>query len=112
MGKGNVTLTSMGRLQCSLTVRPCPENLTAQTLQPLTQMFAAADTSQWINPASSALVSSLCSDCYATRVTFFRRDANQVRVIDFTFNDVTRGKIPFEVLRMTDLVFSLAIPSK
>jgi len=110
-GRGSVTLNSFGKLLCSLTVRACPETLTAKVMQPLTQMFAAADASQWINPGSSAIFVSLCNDCYVTRVTFSRREANLVQVVTFTWNDVTRGSIPPEVLRMTDLAFSLAIPS-
>jgi hypothetical protein len=111
-GKGNVTVSSFGKLLCSLTVRSCPDSLTTKTLQPLTQMLAAANPASWNNPGDSAILAALCNDCYTTRVILSRREAGQLQVVSFTWNDVTRNNIPSDVLRMTDLAFSLAIPQK
>jgi len=104
-GKGNLTLTSIGELVCSLPGRPCGgAKVSVSALQPLTQLLVSADTSKWVQPANLML----CMDCYITSVTFSRWESGTLRVLRFSWNDVTRSSMPTELVRVTDLAFSLA----
>ena len=104
-GKGNLTLTSLGDLTCSLPGRACGAKLGLSALQPLTQLLAGADLSKWL---ALPAVSSLCSDCYTTTVVLARREGGLIRTFRFAWSDVTRAQAPAELVRMTDLAFSLA----
>jgi hypothetical protein len=104
-GRGNVTLSSIGDLTCTLRGRSCGAKVTPGVLQSFLQVLGSVEGSMWATPAA---ILAPCSDCYITTVTFSRREAGNVQVVRLTWNDVMRGRMPPEVIRLTDMAFSFA----
>lgn len=107
-GRGSLTLTSAGSLTCILPGRGCGTNLTPMAVLTFTQVLASADPSKWSDVAVNTV---WCSDCFTTSVVLERVDGGKLQVLRFVWNDVSRGSVPAEVLRLTEMAFSAAVAS-
>jgi hypothetical protein len=103
-GRGSVTLTSQGDLTCLETLRPCESKLVGDRLRPITQLVSSFNPSKWGSvPPQENMV---CSDCYTTTMTLARRESGKVTIATLSWNDVTQGKVPANVLRLAEMALS------
>ena len=88
-GKGDLTITSQGRLVWNEIKNQCNVKLRDDVLQMLTQTAFSADASKWVGRPSR-----VCSDCYVTAIVLQRReDDGIVRTYIAYWDDATAGKI-------------------
>jgi hypothetical protein len=93
-GKGDLTITSQGRLVWSEIKNQCNVKLRDDVLQMLTQTAFSADGSKWVGRQSR-----VCSDCYVTAIVLQRREGDGIgRMYIAYWDDATAGKIS-EALR-------------
>jgi len=88
-GKGDLTITSQGRLVWNEIKNQCNVKLRDDVLQMLAQTAFSADASEWVGRPSK-----VCSDCYVTAIVLQRREGDGiVRTYIAYWDDATAGKI-------------------
>src|SRR5215468_4500146 len=88
-GKGDLTITSQGRLVWNEIKNQCNVKLRDDVLQMLAQTAFSADASEWVGRPSK-----VCSDCYVTALVLQRREGDGiVRTYIAYWDDATAGKI-------------------
>src|SRR5215510_5454640 len=88
-GKGDLTITSQGRLVWNERKNQCDVNLRDDVLQMLTQTAFSADASKWVGQTSR-----ICADCFKTAVVLQRREGAGIgRMYIAYWDDGTAGKI-------------------
>jgi hypothetical protein len=93
-GKGDLTITSQGRLVWNEIKNQCDVKLRDDVLQTLTQTAFSVDASNWFGRQSR-----VCSDCYVTAIVLQRREGDGIgRMYIAYWDDATAGKIS-EALR-------------
>lgn len=88
-GKGDLTITSQGRLVWNESRSQCNAKLGDDVLQMLTQTAFSADASKWVG-----LTSRICDDCYKTAIVLQRREDDGIgRTYIAYWDSATAGKI-------------------
>jgi putative zinc finger protein len=88
-GKGDLTITSQGRLVWNEIKNQCNVKLRDDVLQMLTQTAFSADASKWVGYPSR-----ICDDCYVTAIVLQRREGDGIgRTYIAYWDDATAGKI-------------------
>jgi hypothetical protein len=88
-GKGDLTITSQGRLVWNDVRNQCNVKLRDDVLQMLTQVAFSVDASGWVGRPSR-----VCSDCYVTAIVLQRREGDGIgRTYVAYWDDATAGKI-------------------
>jgi hypothetical protein len=83
IGRGNFTISSDAQLTCS---RPgCAPTLSEARVRQIGEMIAAIDAAAWVSQPKS-----ICSDCYETVLTVYRREGQNVRVYVAQWDDSQR----------------------
>ena len=96
-GGGDFTVSSEGRIVCSLQLR-CANDFKPSALQPLVELIHAVDLPTPIVP-----IVSLCRDCITRTITVTSRDSTGVlRMYTASWDDTTKEKMPQEIIRIYD----------
>jgi hypothetical protein len=96
-GGGDFTVSSEGRIVCSLQLR-CANDFKPSDLQPLVEVIHAVDLPTPIVP-----IVSLCRDCITRTITVTSRDSTGVlRMYTASWDDTTKDKMPQEIIRIYD----------
>jgi hypothetical protein len=97
-GKGDLTITSQGRLVWNEIKNQCNVKLRDDVLQMLTQTAFSADASKWVGYPSR-----ICDDCYVTAIVLQRREGAGIgRMYIAYWDDGTAGKISEELRKAYD----------
>jgi len=101
-GKGDLTITSQGRLVWNERRNQCNVKLRDDVLQMLAQTAFSADASKWVG-----LPSVICADCFETAIVLQRREgAGIVRMYIAYWDDGTAGKISEGLRQVYDTFMS------
>jgi hypothetical protein len=88
-GKGDLTITSQGRLVWNEVKNQCNVKLGDDVLQMLTQTAFSVDASNW-----GRQTSGICADCFVTAIALQRREGDGIgRMYIAYWDDSTAGKI-------------------
>src|SRR5262245_8121875 len=88
-GGGDFTISSEGRIVCSLQLR-CVNDFKPLDLQPLVDVIHGVDL-----PTPTVPIVSLCRDCITRTITVTSRDSTGVlRVYTASWDDTTKEKMP------------------
>jgi hypothetical protein len=102
-GGGDFTISSEGRIVCSLQLK-CAQDFKPLNLQPLVEVIHAVDL-----PTPAVPIVSLCRDCITRTITVSSRDsAGVLRVYTASWDDTTKDKMPREIIRIYDAAKELA----
>jgi len=102
MGTGDFVVSSEGKVLCSREIR-CPKDFATANFQSLVEAIPALIATQSSNP-----LTSLCNDCITRTMTITRRDAmGIVHTQSTSWNEVTKGEVPKEVIRIYDALVEL-----
>ena len=97
-GKGDLTITSQGRLVWDAAENQCNAKLGDDVLQMLTQTAFSANASKWVEQTSS-----VCADCYVTTIVLQRRERDGIgKTFIASWDDSTAGKISEELRKVYD----------
>jgi hypothetical protein len=97
-GKGDLTITSQGRLVWNERTNQCDAKLGDDVLQMLTQTAFSADASKWVG-----LPSMICDDCFKTAIVLQRREGDGiVRTYIAYWDTGTERKISEELKKVYD----------
>jgi len=103
-GRGEVTVTSDGRVSCGAQATPCAFNQSAAALASLSQLVAAAKPSKWKSPSGGN-----CADCFVTLFVLQRRSGNGgAKTYTLHWDDATAAAVPAEVKQIGRAVARLA----
>jgi hypothetical protein len=108
-GRGDVTVTSDGRVTCAPATAPCALKQAGDPFPSLSRLVAAAKPSKWKNPATGA-----CNDCYLTLFVLQRRAGNgRERTHTLYWDDTTAGAVPADVKQILRAVAGLTfVPAR
>jgi hypothetical protein len=97
-GRGDLTITSQGRLDWNGVENQCNVKLREDLLQTLSQTALSANASGW-----SKSTASLCADCYVTAIVLQRREgAGMARTYIAYWDDATAGNISENLKKVYD----------
>ena len=97
-GKGDLTITSQGRLVWNEIRNQCNVKLRDDVLQMLAKTAFSADASKWVGQTSS-----ICADCFQTAIVLQRREADGIgRMYIAYWDDATAVKISDGVRNVYD----------
>ncbi|MGB7623729.1 MAG: hypothetical protein WBN92_15395 [Terriglobia bacterium] len=103
-GKGEIAITSKGRVRCNPPHAKCSDELTPRALQGLMQMVTLAKPSGWRGSEISG-----CMDCYSMLLALRRREFDGKERAYFAFwDDTTRNGAPFEAQSIFKRIIALA----
>jgi len=88
-GKGDLTITSQGRLDWNEVTNQCNVKLRDNVLQTLAQTAFSANASEW-----GGQTSRICADCFVTAIVLQRREGAGIEKTYIAYwDDATAGKI-------------------
>jgi len=97
-GRGDLTITSQGRLVWNGVENQCSVKLREDLLQTLTQTALSANAYGW-----SRSTASVCADCYVTAMVLQRREgAGMARTYIAYWDDATAGDISEDLKKVYD----------
>lgn len=108
-GRGDVVVTSDGRVSCSQQAAPCAVKPPGAALASLSRLVAAARPSKWKSSAGAA-----CRDCYVTLFVLQRRAGDgQAKTHMLHWDDTTAAAVPADVKEMLRAVAGLTfVPAR
>jgi hypothetical protein len=105
-GRGSAVVTSLGEFSCPGRADPCGKQLTTEDQRFLAQLVPLFELESWATLPEAITV--LCSDCFETYVRFERREKGTVSVFTLSWTDITRGRIPQNLIRFVEAALSLS----
>lgn len=105
-GRGDLTVTSDGRVTCSPAARPCGlKGAATSAPASLSRLVAAAKPSKW-----RGSVAASCNDCYVTLFALQRRKGGgQAQTHTLYWDDTTAEAVPADVRAILRAVATLAL---
>lgn len=95
-GRGNLTITSQGRLFWNWVEKECNVKLGDEVMQDLTQAAFSADTTRW-----SGTTDRRCMDCFMYAIVLQRRESDgSERTYIAYWDDSTAKKLPDELKKL------------
>lgn len=109
LGRGDVTVNSLGEVRCNPFVGPpCGYSLTPGALESLSKLVASARPSKW-----GAGAMGPCRDCYVTLLELRRRDAKgREKTYTVYWDDSTLAQINEEARRIFSEALAASAPSQ
>ena len=108
-GRGDVTVTSDGRVTCGPSAAPCGLRRQAAAPDLLSRLVAAAKPSKWKAPAAGT-----CADCYLTLFVLQRREGSgREKTYTFYWDDTTAAAVPADVKAIVGAMAGVAfVPAR
>ena len=88
-GRGDLTLTSEGRLIWNFPDGSCSRKLPDETMNVLTNLVLAVDAT----PSSTERSPNMCADCYVTGIILQHRTGSGVRASSAIWDDPSQAKV-------------------
>jgi hypothetical protein len=88
-GRGDLTLTSEGKLIWNGPDGSCSRKLPVETMNALTKVVLAVDAS----PSSTERLPNMCADCYVTGIILQHRAGSGIRAFSAIWDDPSQAKV-------------------
>jgi hypothetical protein len=102
-GAGNFTISSEGRVLCSLPEMHCPDRFAVSQFSPLIEVIQSGR----IHPFRPT-PPSFCNDCFTWTIIIRSRDSKgTLQTYTALWDDLSRPQVPPEIIRIFDAVVAL-----
>jgi hypothetical protein len=101
-GKGDLIITSEGEATLTQANSTRIMKLSPEAIMKVAQVVAPTKPANWNTPSDS-----LCNDCYVTMLVLYRRQAGIEHIYTVEWDDITKGKLPEDVIQLYVTAMSL-----